>query len=176
MGSLTALIQDRIATNRTCRSWAVLIKCIFAAADTLLSTASPLRGGPRQDNLEGEMGDLLAQDMIRTLIEIWLRAGGQIDVDLWGVLKDRYPHWCMCRTEPIQQWSATCIGLTHRVLAEVNGGGGLRKVVIKYADGTSCVLDRWLEGFTPATALPEAWWRVLGGYPIGPRSVWRPLS
>ncbi|KAI9013630.1 hypothetical protein DFJ74DRAFT_682735 [Hyaloraphidium curvatum] len=142
-------------------TWTTLLKCLFAAADVLMSTSSPLRGGAKQDNVEGDLGDLLAQDLLRTLLEIWLRAGAEVSTDLWAELKGRFPTWALNRTEPLQHWTAASVGLTSRILSGLDSGAGGRAIVIKYGDGTACTIDRWLGKTSVAQTLQDAWWRVL---------------
>ena len=92
-------------------TWTTLLKAILGVTDYLLQdpVASP----------GTSIADDLADTLIRTLFELWLRSKTK-DPELWRVLMSCFRRW-KHRVEVIVHWNATLLALTRRVVTALAG-------------------------------------------------------
>ncbi|KAI9093828.1 hypothetical protein DFS34DRAFT_665968 [Phlyctochytrium arcticum] len=130
-----------LGANFSEETWIVVLKVLIAIADCLLrepvwkgyaaappdaghggrgATAGPATGVAYDyEDAGARMADELCEHLIRVLIELWLRSNLK-QVFMWDHLKRYFTLWTH-RTKVINQWSATILGLSQRVVGLLYG-------------------------------------------------------
>ncbi|OUM61554.1 hypothetical protein PIROE2DRAFT_45097 [Piromyces sp. E2] len=106
-------MAERTLSNRFSEeTWIILLKVLLGISDYLLR--EPL-GKPNSDIISNSvMADKLCENVIRVLIESWLRSQTK-RTDMWESLKKYFKNWTH-RIGVIEQWNATMFGLTQKVI------------------------------------------------------------
>ena len=128
--------------------WEGLLRVVLGVSDNVLFRDSG--GGAETDSGGGSVGgeaddepfyvgDRLDRKIVRVLIEIWLRSNTR-DEKLWSLLKGCFERW-QHRKGLLQQWNASMIGLTTRLLRVLWPELGSTNCDIRWSDGHETVLD-----------------------------------
>ncbi|CAG8471515.1 1328_t:CDS:2 [Acaulospora colombiana] len=102
-------------------TWLVLLKVVLGITDCLLHepTSSVTPDVIVEKRTAVTMADELCEHLLRVLFELWLRSRIQ-EAEMWNIFKKCFNQWSH-RPQALQQWNATILALTQRVVRLLYG-------------------------------------------------------
>ncbi|CAG8721583.1 1054_t:CDS:2, partial [Acaulospora morrowiae] len=102
-------------------TWLVLLKVVLGITDCLLRepVASISSDVTTEKKTATTMADELCEHLLRVLFELWLRSKIR-KVEMWDIFKKCFNQWAH-RQQALQQWNATTLALTQRVVRLLYG-------------------------------------------------------
>ncbi|KAL1920037.1 uncharacterized protein VTP21DRAFT_1183 [Calcarisporiella thermophila] len=150
--SVLAMASRTISSNFSEETWLVLLKVVMGTTDYLLKAPVSL-DSTKQPPIPLGMGDQLCEHLLRVLFELWLRSKVTCN-ELWDTLKQCFSRW-VHRPQVIQQWVATCLALTQRVIRLLYGSPEGTESINIVTSGLNVGLD------LPNDFIFFAWHRII---------------